>query len=297
MSTRRRRTNDQLFEESLFNNQQDFINFRNRLLDLAIGRFHIENLPREIYEPFVIRALISNGEVLFFKDDDLEQYICYPFVFDGAMLDIYSRPMTRKVVCPNGYQRGDLNDTNSVIIKTSMSGTPMLPIIEQYARKLYVVSRTIDINVNAQKTPVLIECGDDEKLTLENIYRDYVGNVPVIKGAKELNLNSKISAVQTNAPIVFPQLFELQSNLWNEYLTYLGISNMTEKKERLITDEVQRTMGGVIVARNNYLNSIKRGLDEVNEKFGLDLKLHFAEDEEIAKITVPEIESEVTPDE
>lgn len=296
MATRRsRRTQDALFEESLFNNMKDYTNFRDRLIDLAVARFKIKGLPKEIYEPFVVRSLVTNNEVLFFKDDILKEYICYPFVFESSQLDIYGRPKRRRVVCPNGYTNGDLDETNSVIIKSSMSGTPIINIINQYARKLYLISRTIDVNVNAQKTPVLILCDDNERLSFENLYRNYMGNEPVIKGSNELDV-SKIKALRTDAPVVFNQLYELQSNLWNEYLTFLGISNITEKKERLVTDEVNRSLGGVIVARNNYINAIKRGLDEVNEMFGLNLELLFAEDESAAEAPTIE-ESEITTNE
>lgn len=276
MATRRnRRTNDQLFEESLFNNNEDYNNFFNRLYDLAIGRFKIENLPKEIYEPFVIRSLIANNEVLFFYDDTLKQYICYPYIMKGG-LNIYNQPTQRTVVAPNGYTRTDLDEKNSVIIKLNNSGTTMLPIIKQYARKLYLISRIIDINVNAQKTPVVITCDENERLTFENLYRDYVGNVPFIKGNKGLDLNN-ITTLRTDAPIVFNQLYDLQEKLWSEYLTFLGIPNIVEKKERLISDEVRRGMGGVIVARNNIINAVQRGLDECNEMFNLNMTVLFCD--------------------
>lgn len=270
------------FNESLRNNQRDFHNFRNRLIDLAVGRFRIEGLPEEIYEPYMIKTLIADNRILFFKDEDLDQFIAYQFFNSTGKLDIYNRPITRGVQCPNGYKRFDLDESNSVIIYGSMSSTPIINIIEQYAYKLYNISRTIDVNVNAQKTPILLACNENERLTLLNAYADYEGNQPVIKGSKDFNLQDAFQVLNTGAPFVADKLYQLQSNLWNEYLTFLGVSNMTEKKERLITDEVQRTMGGVIVARNNYINAINRSLEDCNKMFGLDMQVKFAEDEEIS---------------
>lgn len=274
MSKRYRRTNDTIFEESLYNNMQDYYNFENRLIDLAVGRFTIKNLPKEIYEPYVIRTLVCRNEILFFKDDITDEFIAYEFTTNGAKLDRYCRPTERRVYCPNGYNRNDLNDTNSVIIKGSNSGTGIMPIIQQYARKLFNISRTIDTNVSAQKTPVLILCDENERLSFENIYKDYIGNAPVIKGTRDLNIDG-IKALSTGAPFVADKLYELQTSLWNEYLTFLGVPNVAEKKERMVTDEVTRLMGGVMVARNNFVKAIERGLNEVNEMFGLELELEF----------------------
>lgn len=280
---RTRRTKDAIFEQSLFNNNQDFENWRNRLIDMAVGRFSIEGLPSEIYEPYILRKLVARQDgVCFFYDEDLEKYICYEYLLNGN-LDIYGQTDKRRVICPyNGYQRNDLDNTNSVVIKASDSGTPLINIIEQYARKLYVISRTIDVNVNAQKTPIMILCDENEKYTFQNLYSQYVGDAPVIMGSKDLfTSGSNIKALQTGAPYVANQLFELQSNIWNEYLTFLGISNVNvNKKERLITDEVNRSMGGVLVARNNVTRCIERGLQEANKMFGLNMRLLFASDEE-----------------
>lgn len=275
---RNRRTNDIIFEESLFNNLQDYHNFECRLIDQLLGRFDILNCPKEIYLPYVLKRLITRNEVLFFKDEDLNEFIMYDFVTGGAHYDIYMRPTERTVICPNGAQY-HLTDKNSVIIKGSNSGTSILPIVQQYARKLYIISRTIDINVHAFRTPTLILCDQDERLSFEQIYKDYEGFAPVIKGSKDMDL-SKVQALNLNAPVVFDKLYQLQQNIWNEFLCFCGVSSVnTQKKERLITSEVESALGGNFVERNNFCCAIKRGLDEANEMFGLDMKLLFCGEE------------------
>lgn len=292
---RTRRDRDTIFEDSLFNNRLDYENILSRLIDLAVGRFTIKNLPKEIYEPFVLRTLVTQNEILFFQDDVTSDYIAYPYIFNGG-LDIYNRPTKRRVVCPNGYQRTDLDESNSVIIKGSNSGQTIMPIIESYARQLFIMSRTIDINVNAQKTPILLLCEDGEQNTINNLYYQYNGNAPVIKGEKSLMQGISMQALSTNAPFVADKIYDLFAKKWNEYLTFLGIANVNEKKERLVSDEVNRMLGGVVVARNNFTRAISRGLDEANKMFGLDMQLLFATDEE-GESAIGEDESEVQDNE
>ena len=274
-----RRTKDLIFEESLFNNQEDYLNLKSRLIALTIGRLHFEGLPEYIYEPFILKMIISNPETLFAYDDIADRYIWYPFTNNSRMNE-YNIPFERRVTLQNvGYSRV-FDDSNSIIFRSSLSGTPLIPIIEEYARKLFIISRTIDVNVNAQKTPVMVLCDEDQRLTFTNMMKQYAGNVPFIFGDKNIISENSFKVMDLKAPFVADKLFELKTNLWNEFLTFLGIYNVSiNKKERLITDEVNRSMGGVLVARNDFIRSINESIDNINKKFGLDIKFYFGEDE------------------
>ena len=75
------------------------------------------------------------------------------------------------------------------------------------------------------------------------------------------------------------KIYELKSQIWNEALTYLGISNLSiQKKERLITDEVQRNQGGTMASRLSRLNARRKACEEINAMFGLDIWVEYNED-------------------
>lgn len=62
------------------------------------------------------------------------------------------------------------------------------------------------------------------------------------------------------------------------WLTCLGISNVSiTKKERLISDEVERHMGGVVASRYSRLNAREQACDKINKMFGLNLSVEFQE--------------------
>jgi hypothetical protein len=85
--------------------------------------------------------------------------------------------------------------------------------------------------------------------------------------------------LQTNAPYVADKLYQLKTQIWNEALTYLGISNLNvQKKERLVSDEVIRSMGGVIASRYSRLQARREACDAINRMFGLDISCDFRDD-------------------
>ena len=265
-----RRRKDLVFEESLFNNLEDYQIFKGRLFDLACGCFNFENLEENIDKPFIIRRFILEGRLLCFRDEILDKMIIYPFTNNGH-LNEYNIPIERHVVLANNGASYNLTDKDSVILRCNVSGTSLARIIDYFARNIYLINRTIQININAQKTPVALQCNEDNRLSYENLLKDYQGNVPVIFGSRDLDLN-QMKALNMNAPLVAPQLYELMANYWNEFLTFFGIPNVSlNKKERLITDEVQRTMGGILVSRQNFENQLKGDIDKVNKMFGTDI--------------------------
>ena len=116
---------------------------------------------------------------------------------------------------------------------------PDLGIVCEYALRLYDIRRTIDVNTRVQKTPLLMLCPDNKKLTLKNIYMQYDGNEPAIYGYKDTFNDTEFKVLKTDAPFLGNDLTLLFNKVLDEFLTRYGINNAnTDKRERLITDEV-----------------------------------------------------------
>ena len=120
---------------------------------------------------------------------------------------------------------------------------------------------------------------EEQRLTLINLYQQYDGNQPVILGDKALNVDSAVKCVKTDAPFVADKIYQLKTQLWNEALTYLGISNVSfQKKERLISDEVSRSQGGTIASRYSRLESRRQAAEKINKMFGLEIEVDYRAD-------------------
>lgn len=264
-----------MFCESLLMNNRTYLQYYNRLTELAISMFEWKNLPDSIDPRFLEMCLFSDGMAVFFEDDVLG-YLCLQCMI-GGKLNVYRIPTERRAYATNGYNK-PLDEKNSVIIFNNYLHTNSMLDVEMFSKRLYNLDRAIDVNANAQKTPILIQCDDSQRLTMKNVYKEYDGNAPVIYGTKALD-TSGIKVLQTGAPYVADKLYQLKTQIWNEALTYLGISNInTQKKERLITDEVTRNQGGVVASRYSRLESRRQACKQINEMFGLDIWCDYRED-------------------
>ena len=263
------------FGESAYMNNRTYMQYYNRLTELALSMFEWENLPKTVDQRFLEMCLFSDGMCVFFEDEVLG-YLGLRCMI-GGKLNVYQIPTDRRAYATNGYQK-ELNGTNSVIIFNNYLHTNSMLDVEMFSKRLYNLDRAIDVNANAQKTPVLIQCDESQRLTMKNLYKQYEGNEPFIFGSKGLDANG-LKVLQTGAPYVADKLYELKTQIWNEALTYLGISNINVvKKERMITDEVTRNQGGTVASRYSRLESRRQACKQINEMFGLDIWVNYRED-------------------
>lgn len=270
------RRKNNIFDESMVLNNLTYRQYLNRLTELAISMFEWKNLPDTVDERYLELHLFETGCMVYFQDDILGD-LCLDSITNGK-LSVYGDPLLRRAYSGyNNYQKL-VSYKDSVIIWNNLLHTNSILDVKMFARRLYNIDRIIDVNANAQKTPVLLQGSEKQRLTLLNLYKEYDGNAPFIFGDKNLDINS-LKAFSTNAPYVCDKLYQLKTQIWNEALTYLGISNINiQKKERLITDEVTRNQGGTIASRYSRLESRRKAVKKINKMFGTNIEVNYRED-------------------
>lgn len=259
-------------------NNQTYINYLDRLKLIACSLFTWEGLDEVAgfgASRFLEMSLYENGRACFVKDKDLG-YLALK-VNPSDKLNVYNLP--EKVLAWSiGYNKNYKFD-DVVYIMNNLLELPTSTTINLFAYRLYETERTIDTNLIAQKTPVLIEGDTKTILTLKNTYMSFAGNTPFIFGNKDYNINQKLNALKTDAPYLIDKLEIHKHEIWNEALTFLGIDNAnTDKKERLITDEVESNNELINYYLNCFYKTRKQACDIINEKYGLNIKIKLNKD-------------------
>lgn len=264
------------FGESLDLNKLTYMQYIRRLTELSTSMFEWKNVPESVDTRYLEMQLFYNGSAIYFNDDVMGD-LCLSCAVNGGF-DVYGNPKERRAYSRyNNYYR-ILNEKNSVIIWNNYIRTNSVLDVKMFARRLYNLDRIIDINANAQKTPVLVQASEKQRLVLLNVYKEFDGNAPVIFGDKNLDING-LKVFSTNAPYNCDKLYQLKTQVWNEALTYLGISNVNiQKKERLITDEVTRNQGGTVASRYSRLEARRLAVEKINDMFGTNIEVNYRED-------------------
>lgn len=259
------------YEKTL--NDRVFDDYYKRLMLIARSVFKWEGLEElGIDEKWIERYLFSEGQCMFFKDPEFGLMVT-KLTSSGDLNHYdeptYVRPVATRYMKAKNYKVGK----ECVIIRNNDICRPTASTILLYAMKLTNIDRTIDVNVHAQKTPLIIRCPQGQKMTLKQVITKRDDNEFVIYGDKGLDVES-IEVLKTDAPIVFDKL-ELQKHMvWNECLTFLGINNSNQdKRERLVTNEVEANNEMIEVSFNMMLKAREKACEEINKLFGTKISV------------------------
>lgn len=261
-------------ESQMFKNNSTYLMFYNNLRMIAVSLFTWEGLD-EIggNSRFMEKVLYEDGVACFVKDENLG-FLNLRAV-PSAELNQYELPVKINAYSLNYNKQYFRDGENCVFIMNNENMSPTIYMILHYARKLWNLDQIIDVNANAQKTPILIVGNKKQELTLRNLYMQYDGNLPVIFGNKDSDIIDSLKVLKTDAPFIADKILELKYEILSECLTWLGIKSTINpfKKERMVTNEVDFNSDLVNFVLNCFYKTRQKACDEINEKFGLNLKI------------------------
>lgn len=276
----KRRVNENYkFIDSAYCNERTFVDYLNRFRRIALSMFEWVNLPSSMSSRYLEECLYYNGQASLLYTNK------YGFIntkcAGSGYINIYGLP--DKLNCFSyGFNEmrelytgiNPLNETEKdkecILVMNNWDRTPTVSSMELFAWRLYLAQRTCDVNVSAQRFPVMVVGDEKQRLMLENLYSQYDGNRPFIFGNKDQLSGNELKAINTGAPYVVDKISEYKKEIFNEALTYLGINNMSvSKKERLTENESMENNELVNLNLQAMLAPRLEACRQFNEKYGL----------------------------
>lgn len=267
------------FKESVIRNIEANDDYQNRLKKIACSMFEWVNLPDSMSSRYLEETLFYDGKATLLYDET--KGFINTRCADSGDLNIYNLPTSYECYSFDyrtnrnvytGFKNEELNEeTMCILVMNNYDRIPTYNTIQLFCEKLAECDRVCEVNLKAQKTPILIATDKTQLLTLENVYNQYDGNQPVIWGDKELLDDRKLKVLNTEAPFVIDKIVDYKKEIWNECLSFLGINNiMIDKKERLITDEANSNNELINLNLQSFLVPRQEACKQFNKLFGLE---------------------------
>ena len=283
MARKNVRGNNLKFIDSALSNDDTYFDYLRRMKMIALSMFEWQ-LPKGMDSRYLERSLYYKGMASLFEVPEFG-YINTQCTSNGY-LNIYGYPSSLNCFTYNGlhwYKKlftriaedeetiNKQRDEECILVLNDWEGMPTAFTIEQFAYRMYLAQRTADVNMSAQRTPVMIVCSDKQRLTMENLYSQYDGNQPFIFGDSTANINeNSLKALKTDAPYICDKVTNYKKEIWNEFLQFLGVNSIDiEKKERLITDEANQNNEVINLYLQSRLAPRQKACDQFNELYGL----------------------------
>ena len=282
---KRKTVNSQLY------NYKTYLNYRDKMLMLALNVFQFKNINPFIDMSVVNTELLTTGSIAFFQDDVTKELLALPYINVGA-LDFYGRPRAIMVRPFFGsYNRTLYKERGEfVIMYDNEARLPLYPQIVEGAERMALIKRTIDINISNQMTNRWWKTTEEKERTLRNILEQVDSKVDTIITYDDLDLD-ETQQILNPAPFVADKLNEAKHEEWAEFLEVIGVTSLAvNKKERLITDEVESNNHLINYYLNCFYKTRKKACDDINFKYGLDVEIKLNKDVlDLLKITENDI--------
>lgn len=277
MKCKNKNVNREFIDSSVLNTAT-YLDYLDRLRQVAISQFEWLNLPKSMNAEYLERCLYEFGKASLLKTSEYG-FINAKAVSNGE-LNIYMLPskincfstdsLSEDRLLYNGFKEEEDDYKYCVLVKNNQDMIPTEPTLRLFAWRLYEAERTSDVNIKAQKTPVFIVGDESLKLAMKNLFEKYEGNEPVIYADKKQLSSDNLRSLRTDAPFVADKIMEYKKEIWNEALTFLGINNINvEKRERLVKEEASANNEMVNLNLQNRLLVRKNACREFNELFNL----------------------------
>lgn len=273
------------FRDSLILNNATEIDYLERMKKIALSMFEWENLPDSMNARYLEMTLFYKGQAGLLYDED------YGFintqVADSGYINIYGLPTKLNCYSFRYQDMRDLYVPNTtddktkevILVMNNFERVPTASTISLFAYRLAEAQRTADVNIKAQRTPILITTDQKQEFSMKKLYEQYDGNTPVIYADRNSNINLEaIRAMKTDAPYITDKIMDYKREIWNEFLSFLGISNLSEKRERLISNEVDSNNELINMNLQSYLIPRKKACEEFNQKFGMNINVKVRSD-------------------
>lgn len=259
---------------SLNNNLERFFynHYYYILYTYALNMFKWENLPDGIPSKFIERILLDTGFGAF--GTYMGKKVFLKCSLTGP-LDMYYEPKkVRLFSVDNVHFEADASEC--VIVYNNYNRLPTAPFLSTYAARMAKAEAFIHVNMNANKTPLVLTVDKKTELSLRNMYAQFEGNQPVMVQVDSMQYDEPLKSVDTGADWLVDKAQAYKRETWDEAMLFLGIrTTPVEKKERLVTAEVSGDLQQIELARKIQLNARQDAVPMINKLWGTNISVEF----------------------
>lgn len=259
--------------------------FVRQLVQEVIGLYDFK-LPEEWNHDYFKYVLFVNGFISVLNTD-MAGVICQHCTLSGR--DIYYAPKYALITNPAFDKTYKLQiGVKCGLIKLKPDYTGVMDIVDYYSDMLALAAESAGLNLQNTKLAYVFMCADKQQAESFKKVFDQIsaGNPAGFMDKKLFNDDGSPNWMMFNQNLrntyIAGDILEDMRKWKQQFCTEVGIPNAnTDKKERLIRDEVNANTTETQTKAMLWLDTIRNGMEDCNRLFGLDLdvKLRFTEQE------------------
>lgn len=165
--------------------------------------------------------------------------------------------------------------TDCEVIRLQYNWLGIMPILDKYAYLLAMCDSAVSVNLMNSKVAFIATAeGKAAAETIKTAYQQISEGNPFVCMSKDSVDSISWELLNVKNTFIGNDVSLLKQTIWNEFLTEIGIPNFNrDKRERMITDEVNANNAETAFSMSHWLEEIRAGMNRANTMFGLDLRV------------------------
>lgn len=255
-----------------------YLYYKNFLFEKLIKIFKYENLPptipQEALEDYILHfgyAGITNNEKF--------GMVAVPATKYGVGLYPRYEPLAQYCT-PLMHGKNLVIGKDIVIVKNNTYQLSCIPLVERYARQLADADSSITIALENSRINLIPNFDDEESAESYKAYMiaNRLGQVDTVMDSSFMQKGNFVDYQKNNQSTLGLSLVETRNEILRSFLLEIGITVASDKRERMVVDEVNINSQLLMFNLHDMLDSRKEAMEMVNQIYGTNIKVDLSEE-------------------
>lgn len=249
-------------------------NYTDWCLKKLFGAFEFGGIPEEWDYDYFLSVLFCNGYIAI-TDTPLG---IIPLRCSLTGYNVWEHPTKALFANPilQNFERnltGNNRAMDCAVIKLQYDYRGVMPLVNRYAAMLALCDNSIAVNLRNSKVAMIgFVSGKQQAASMQKMYDSIDDGKPAVYVKKDDITTEDIYYNHVKETYIANDVQLLKQSIKNDFLTEVGLNNAnTDKRERLIVDEVNANNDEVKANVQHWLDTMREGIRRANALF--DLKL------------------------
>lgn len=248
--------------------------------------YYTQQLIKKLFGVFEIQGAPDGWDINYMKERIfLDGRLCVtdtamgvlPLQTGVAGINVFNHPTTCVIANPvlGSFER--LIDTDCALVLLQYDYGNAWPMINRYAALLASCDGSIAVNLINSRVAAIFGAENKKEAESYKLMYDQIteGKPGVFVGeAMAKKLSERLMYNRVKESYVADQIENLKHQIMDDFLSDLGVENAnTDKRERLITNEVESNYQEVRAGAEHWLDNINEGFTKANNLYNLNLRM------------------------
>lgn len=253
-----------------------YVDTCNLLFEKCVRIFKWNGAPKNLPQREIEKYLIALGFCGFVNDKKCGYMVSnggmsVPSQYDDVFKKFtYSRPTAKGGTVTIGE--------DCVIIRNTSMMNSLSGLIRRTASQLAHADITLRASLVNYRANEVLSAEDDATAESINAYYSslYEGNLKAIVDSGLINGVKNLSSSKSYADLL--KLTDVKNEIMRSFFAEIGIRQKSDKRERLVTEEVESDSMMLLFNIHDMLEQRKKACEEINKIFGLNVSVELSEE-------------------